>query len=392
MTLQPGMEAGGEGRTEKSTEPLAGGTALFAVRLDSSNDSWTTAMLAGVRAAAGPAARVLEWRESTPDTELAEVDAVFCWNPPPGLLRRLPRLRVVASLGAGVDHCAAEHASVASDGVALVRCVDPLAARRLADYVLWAVLHLTRRMEDFAEAQARARWDSSPQSADPSNTRVGVLGLGAMGSAAAESLARNGFLVSAWSRTGGAGRSPPAGVPAERLLAGDGALELILSSADVLVCVLPLTEATRGLLCARRLRALPAGAAFVNVGRAECVVHDDLLAALDDGHISRAVLDVAPQEPLSGAGVAFVCKLRQVLRRCSSLQQSRRSGSIHGCGSRRISPATAPPRQGLSRWLKTGGACARECRFCTQCCPGELSLVQGDLACDLRRSVRSRSR
>ena len=294
------------GRKAEEAELLAGGTALFAVRLDSSNDSWTTAMLAGVRAAAGPAAHVLEWRESTADAELAEVDAVFCWDPPPGLLRRLPRLRLVASLGAGVDHCAAEHASVASDGVALVRCVDPLAARRLADYVLWAVLHLTRRMEDFAEAQARTQWDASPRSADPSDTRVGILGLGAMGSAAAESLARNGFRVSAWSRTGGAGRAPPAGVPAERLYAGDGALDAFLSSTDVLVCVLPLTDDTRGLICARRLRALPAGAAFVNVGRAECVQHDDLLAALDDGHVSRAVLDVAPQEPLSGAVVALL--------------------------------------------------------------------------------------
>ena len=358
------MEVGG--RTDEEAEPLAGGTALFVVRLDSSYDSWTTAMLAGVRAAAGPAARVLEWRESTPDAELADVDAVFCWDPPPGLLRRLPRLRLVASLGAGVDHCAAEHASVAADGAALVRCVDPLAARRLADYVLWAALHLTRRMEDFGEAQARARWDSSPQSTDPSNTRVGVLGLGAMGSAAAESLARNGFLVSAWSRTGGASRSPPAGVPAERLFAGDGALDSFLSCAHVLVCVLPLTDATRGLLCARRLRALPAGAAFVNVGRAECVVHDDLLSALDDGHISRAVLDVAPQEPLPGAGVAPLCNMRQILRRCASVQLSLRSGSILGCDSRRISPVTALPRQGLSRQLTTGGACARESRSCTR--------------------------
>ena len=286
-------------------DPLAGAVALFVVRLDASNDGWTAAMLNGVRAAAGPSARVLEWREGVSDAELADVETCFCWDPPPGLLRRLPRLRLVASLGAGVDHCAAEYATVASAGVSLVRCVDPLAARRLADFVLWAVLHLTRHMEDFAEAQARGQWDSSPQSADPSDTRVAVLGIGAMGAAAAESLARNGFVVSAWSRTGAANRPLPRGVPAERVFAGDDALEAVLSAADVLVCALPLTDATRGLLSARRLRALPRGASFVNVGRAECVLHDDLLAALDDGHVSRAVLDVAPQEPLPGACVGM---------------------------------------------------------------------------------------
>ena len=288
--------------------PLAGGTALFVVRLDSSNDGWSTSMLNGLRAAAGPAARVLDWRDGVSAAELAKVDACFCWNPPPGLLRQLPRLRMVASLGAGVDHCAAEHATVASAGVALVRCMDPLAARRLAEYVLWAVLHLSRRMEDFCDAQARCQWDASAQlhCADPCDTRVGILGLGAMGFAAADCLARNGFAVSAWSRTGAAGRPLPAGVPAERVFAGDDALDAFLSSADVLVCVLPLTDATRGLLSARRLRVLPRGAAFVNVGRAECVVLDDLLAALEDGHLSRAVLDVAPQEPLPGACVGSV--------------------------------------------------------------------------------------
>jgi glyoxylate/hydroxypyruvate reductase A len=309
-------------------DPLAGAVALFVVCLDASSDGWTAAMRDGLRAAAGPAARVLEWRDGMPDAELSDVELVFCWNPPPGLLRRLPRLRLVASLGAGVDHCTAEHATVASAGVSLVRCVDPLAARRLADYVLWAALHLSRRMEEFAEAQARCLWDSSPQSADPGETRVGVMGLGAMGCAAAECLARNGFAVSCWSRTGAAERPPPRGVPAERVFAGDEALEAFLSAVDVLVCALPLTDATRGLLSARRLRSLARGASFINVGRADCVVHDDLLAALDDGHLSRAVLDVAPQEPLPGA-CAGMC-VRTLLTRRSPVQRMRRSGGTGG--------------------------------------------------------------
>jgi glyoxylate/hydroxypyruvate reductase A len=282
--------------------PLAGGAALFAVQLDASYDDWTASMLAGVRAAAGADACVRVWSADMPDEQLADVDALFCWAPPPGLLLRLlPRLRLVASLGAGVDHVAAQHAAVARHGVALVRCVDPLAAQRLAQYVLWAVLHVSRRMDDCGAAQRRAVWDSSLRGADAGDTRVGVMGLGAMGAAAAEALARNGFVVSGWSRSGGAGRDSPLGVARERLFAGDDALAPFLAQLDVLVCVLPLTDATRGALGAAQLRALPRGAALINVGRAECVVQDDLLAALDDGHLSRAVLDVAPQEPLPGA-------------------------------------------------------------------------------------------
>ncbi len=293
---------------------LAGGAALFVVRLDASADGWTAAMLAGVRAAAGPSADVRVWRPGMPDAELAGVDAVFCWNPPPGLLTRLlPGLRLVASLGAGVDHCAAEHGAVAPAGVPLVRCVDPLAAQRLGNYVLWAALQLSRRMEDFAAAQARAFWDSSLQCSDPADTRVGVMGLGAMGAAAAEALARNGFAVCGWSRSGQ--RRPP-GVPPESLFAGADALLPFLRQLDILVCVLPLTDDTRGLLAAAQLRALPAGASLVNVGRAECIVQADLLAALDDGHLSRAVLDVAPQEPLPGAFSTVVRVSRCITLHC----------------------------------------------------------------------------
>jgi glyoxylate/hydroxypyruvate reductase A len=331
-----------------AASPLAGGVALFAVQLDASYDDWTASMLAGVRAAAGADACVRVWSADAPDEQLADVEALFCWAPPPGLLRRLlPRLRLVASLGAGVDHVAAQHADVARHGVALVRCVDPLAAQRLAQYVLWAVLHVSRRMEECADAQRRSVWDSSLRGADAGDTRVGVMGLGAMGAAAAEALARNGFAVSGWSRSGGAGREPPVGVARERLFAGEEALVPFLSQLDVLVCVLPLTDGTRGALGAAQLRALPRGAALVNVGRAECVDQDDLLAALDDGHLSRAVLDVAPQEPLPGASVQAAAAPHTRVVACSVVcrlctftdafadrrtQPTRRCGATRACG------------------------------------------------------------
>lgn len=278
---------------------LAGRTALFAVRLDASNDGWTAAVLAGVAAAAaaeGGAVRV--WRDGASDAQLEGIDALFCWDPPAGLLPALAArgLRLVASLGAGVDHCAAQHAPIAAM-VPLVRCVDPLAVSRLAHYALWACLHLSRRMDVFAAAQSRGEWDASAcgDASDAGATRVGVLGLGAMGAAVATTLARNGFAVRGWSRSGG---QAPEGVPQERIAAGAAALPAFLAECDLLVCVLPLSPSTAGLLGAAALAALPRGAALVNVGRAEVVDQVALLAALDSGALRRAILDVAPQEPL----------------------------------------------------------------------------------------------
>lgn len=283
--------------SSRNKDELAGGVALFVVCLDATNDAWTSCMLEGVRAAAGPSADIRVWTADMPAEQLLGVEAVFCWAPPPGLFKQLlPTLRMVASLGAGVDHCASEYATVASPEVPLVRCVDPLAAQRLAQYVLWATLHLSRRMDDFAEAQAQSRWDSSAVSKDPEQTVVGVMGLGAMGAATADTLLRNGFIVHGW-RRGSAGAQPaPAGVA--RTFVGLAQMEQFLSGLDIVVSVLPLTEATRGILDDTALRMLPPGAAFVNVGRAEVVDESALLSCLDDGHLRRAVLDVAPEEPL----------------------------------------------------------------------------------------------
>ena len=277
-------------------DPLAGAVALFAVRLDASNAAWTAAMLSGLRAAAGPGCEVREWREGAGDAQLAGAEALFCWDPPPGLMRSLmPSMRLVSSLGAGVDHCSAEHASLVP-AVPLVRCVDPLAAQRLAQYALWAALHLSRRMEEYGAQQAHSRWDSSPGGADPCDTVVGVMGLGAMGAAAAATLARNGFLVHGWRKGSAGGRPTPSGLA--RVFAGDDALPSFLASLHILVVVMPLTDATRGVLGAEALAMLPRGCSLVNVGRAEVVDQAALLAALDEGHVRSAILDVAPTEPL----------------------------------------------------------------------------------------------
>ena len=296
-TVAAAVQPGSAIVADSSSNDLAGAAALFVVCLDATNDAWTSSMLDGVRAAAGPGADIRVWRPGMPAEQLLGVEAVFCWLPPQGLFTQLlPSLRLVASLGAGVDHCASEFASVAASGVSLVRCVDPLAAQRLAQYVLWAVLHLTRRMDDFAAAQAASTWDSSTVGVDAQECIVGVMGLGAMGAATADTLARNGFIVHGWRRGSPGGQPAPAGMA--RQCVGLQQLPDFLSRLHVVVSVLPLTDATRGILDASTLRMLPPGAVLVNVGRAEVVDEAALLACLDDGHLRQAILDVAPQEPL----------------------------------------------------------------------------------------------
>lgn len=123
---------------------------------------------------------------------------------------------------------------------------------------------------------------------------IGLLGLGALGRAAAERLTHAGFNVSGWSRS----EKAIAGV---ETLTGDDGLQTLLEKSDILVCLVPLTDATRGLLDAGRLAVMKQGAALINFARGAVIVADDLLSALDSGRISHAVLDVFEQEPLPTA-------------------------------------------------------------------------------------------
>ncbi|MEP7281552.1 MAG: NAD(P)-dependent oxidoreductase, partial [Rubrivivax sp.] len=143
----------------------------------------------------------------------------------------------------------------------------------------------------YARQQAEPRWQPHAQRR-AADVRVMVLGLGSMGAAVAATLAEHGFVVHGWSRTP---RAAPPGVTA---LHGEAALAARLPATDVLVNLLPLTPETRGRLDARLFATLPVGAALVNLARGAHVVDADLLAALDTGHLSHAVLDVFAVEPL----------------------------------------------------------------------------------------------
>lgn len=223
---------------------------------------------------------------------LEDIDAVVCWSPPIGLLARMPKLRLIQSVGAGTDHITRD---TTLPDVPIRRIVDPEMAAGMNAYVAWAVVHGQRHMGGYIESQRRAAWEESPI-VPPGRHRVGIAGLGVLGQSAARALLAIGYPVRGWSR------SPktdlPAGVEAFH---GDAGRAAFLAGCDTLVCLLPLTEDTQGILNAALFAQLPRGAHLVNAGRGAQLVQDDLLAALESGQIASAVLDAFVEEPLPAA-------------------------------------------------------------------------------------------
>jgi glyoxylate/hydroxypyruvate reductase A len=219
------------------------------------------------------------------------IEVAIVANPPPGSLDGLPSLRLIQSLWAGVDQVLDDATLPA--GVPIARMVDPALAAAMAETALWAVLSLHRGFFVYLRQQRTAVWRELPQRrAD--ELPIALLGLGAMGSACARALARQGYRVTAWTRHASP-RDLPAGVAHVH---GDAALLPCLAGSSIVVNLLPLTAATRGLLDARFFKALPRGAALVNLGRGGHVVEADLRAALGSGQLAHAVLDVFEHEPL----------------------------------------------------------------------------------------------
>ncbi len=235
--------------------------------------------------AALPGERLVRDRSDAP---AQDIDIALAANPPPGSLRDLPRLGFIQSLWAGVDRLLAD-ADVPVD-VPLARMVDPSMNAAMAQTALWVVIGLQRRFFDYAAQQRAAVWRTHGASW-PDELTVAVLGLGQMGRAVARALAHQGYRVLGWSRT-------PTTVDGVEVHAGADALPRLLAQAGVAINLLPLTPATRALFDAEMLARMPRGASLVNLARGAHVVEADLLAALDRGHLSHAVLDVFGTEPL----------------------------------------------------------------------------------------------
>ncbi len=243
-------------------------------------DSWRRALLD-----LEPGLDLREWPETG---DPADIEYALVWKPPKGELKNYPNLKAIFSVGAGIDHLSSD--PELPKGVPVVRMVEPGLTAGMTEFVLMSVIYHHRFMLDYAQQARDHLWREIDQ-VPAWDRRVGIMGLGVLGGDAAEKLVALGFQVAGWSGS-------PKDLPGVTSFHGAEGFLPFLNRSDILVCLLPLTKATTGILDARAFAALPRGASLISVGRGPQVVEEDLLAALDSGHLDGATLDVFREEPL----------------------------------------------------------------------------------------------
>ena len=217
-----------------------------------------------------------------------DIDYALVWQPEPGLLASLPNLKLILSLGAGVDHILGDP-QLPRD-VPIVRLVDPYMTDAMSEYVVMQVLRLHRQDLGYRAQQEAAIWRELAQK-NAAERRIGILGAGALGQDAGRKLRGLGFDIALWSRSAKIVDGLASG-------AGAAGLPALLRRSEILVCLLPLTAETEGILNMSTFALLPKGAALINAARGGHLIEEDLLAALASGQLSAAVLDVFREEPL----------------------------------------------------------------------------------------------
>ena len=224
------------------------------------------------------------WPETGPADQVRYMAA---WEPPANLQQNFPHLEIFFALGAGVDHI---DFSLIPAHVPIVRMLDPGIVNGMLEYLSLAVLGIHRQWSHYAQQQRDSQWQTL-RVLPAASRRIGVLGMGMLGKATLLKLTEFGFPCAGWSRS-------PQQILHVDCFSGTAALPAFLARSDILICLLPLTKDTRGILNLELFSLLPTGAVIINVGRGAHCVQDDLLAALECGQISQAVRDVCDPEPL----------------------------------------------------------------------------------------------
>lgn len=255
---------------------------LFRPFFDFDTPLWVPALREGLK---GMDLRIAP--EETGDP--AEIEYLILWRLAEGDRERWPNLKAILSLSTGVNQYIG-HPHM-PEGVKLIRMIEPGLDHGMAEYVSSFVLRFHRNHDALAAAQARKYWDGDLLPPLASHRRVGFLGMGRMAQACIDALRPFGFAMRGWSRT-------PKDIAGVKSFHGADGLAQFLAGTDILVCLLPLTPETDGILNARTLGMLPRGACVINAARGKHVVDEDLLALLDSGHLDRAALDVFRKEPL----------------------------------------------------------------------------------------------
>ena len=248
----------------------------------------------------------------TPEPEA--VRYLIAWTAPEGLARDYPNLRLIFSVGAGVDQF---DLAALPPGVGVVRMLEPGITRQMREYATMATLAMHRDLPAYLDRQRRGEWRAGTNVA-ASTRRVGVMGLGNLGQAVLEALRPFGFDLAGWSRS-------PRHIEGVACMTD---LDAFLARTDILLCLLPLTAETEGILDASLFAKLPMGARLVHLGRGRQLDHDALRDALDSGRIAQAMLDVTEPEPLP-AGHWLWRDPRVIVTPHIASQTVARDGALH---------------------------------------------------------------
>jgi len=217
-----------------------------------------------------------------------DVDIAMVWKMPHGELAKFPNLKLIMSMAAGVDHVLGDPDM--PRGVPLVRVTDPHMARSMSHWAAMNILRLHRETAYYEDLRSRREW--APERAfDTDSVRVGILGLGYLGTHVAKMLQAMGLKVQGWARS-------PKSIEGIRSFQGTDGLHEMVASTNYLLCLLPSTPETVGIMNADLFARMPKGSHVLNCGRGAQLVEPDLTAALDSGQIAGAALDVFREEPL----------------------------------------------------------------------------------------------
>ena len=248
---------------------------------DKEKTAWITciqAQLTGVS--------IIAYEALSPEQKL-NIEVAIVANPDPKQLTELPKLVWIQSLWAGVERLVSELPNTKFD---IVRMEDPNLAETMAEAVVAWTFYLHRDMPKYLQQQRQKIWRELDL-VELKDRRIGILGLGVLGSTSAKKLRLNGFNVTGWSRK-------LASIEGVQCFNGKDGLQKVLTQSDILVSLLPLTHETQHLLNDHNLRLLPQGASIINFSRGKVIDEKALLSHLESGHLNHAVLDVFKIEPL----------------------------------------------------------------------------------------------
>ncbi len=254
--------------------------SIVIIRQDGKINAWKEALIAK-----DPSLSIYNYLEPHPKEE---IEVAFVWKHPRGIFKEYPKLQYIASFGAGVDFLLED--KTIPENIPITRVVDPILASDMSEFVLATILDELKKLRHYKVDQLNSEWRPL-EYRRISDVKVGIMGMGALGSDLAKLLSSLGFMVMGWARS----PKPDATVD---MFYGEAERGNFLKNSSILVCLLPLTPETEGILNREVFKALPKGSYIINVARGGHLEDEDLLTYLDNGHLSGASLDVFHNEPL----------------------------------------------------------------------------------------------